>query len=254
MFPSPLNLSKPGLFITATDTGVGKTVVTCGIIRSLKQGGYRVGVCKPFASGCELTPEGLVSEDTQALTQVTDFSQSIEVINPIRYVTPLAPAAAAQQEGCSPDYNRLVYSLNTIDSTNDAVLVEGVGGLLVPLDDNHTVLDLIKVLRYPVVVVTRNSLGTLNHTAMTVRILRDAGCRVLGLIVNEYSASLDGRSDPSVTSNGHWLEHMNETPILATIPLCPSSTVVPHKKLIPKAILDAIDDVYWPGLLGLPQG
>lgn len=295
MFSSLPRLTKPGLFITATDTGVGKTVATCAIAAALrKQGARRVGVCKPFASGCRKEREGLVSEDAEALAHFADCRAMLDVINPIRYAKPLAPAVAAELAGQPPDVEELGRCLSLLDREHDVMLIEGVGGLLVPLSPSKpkvTVLDLIQAIGYPVVIVTRAGLGTLNHTAMTVRLLRDAGCDVAGLVVNGYvpdpgdpmmvnlsaadvkhlrlsathkksedsssfSPSDTLRADPqdeSMMTNRRWLQRMNSADVLATLPLLEPSLVAPQRGVIPEAILDAAALTQWLDVVGESQ-
>jgi dethiobiotin synthetase len=272
-------LTKPGLFITATDTGVGKTVVTCAVawqLRAESRGGRdtRVGVCKPFATGCRRDREGLVSTDAEALAHFADCRQTLNVINPVRYLPPLAPAAAAEATGQPVDFDAVARSLSLLDAANDVLLIEGIGGLLVPLaprlhdrrrdpggglPDFLTVLDLAVALGYPVLVVARAGLGTLSHTAMTVALLRHAGCRIAGIVVNGYVADPTAAptSDPngpdtSMGSNRAWLERMNGVPILGTIPACPPAQVAPELGRIPPAILDALAVTYWPDVLAPP--
>ncbi len=251
MFSPPPKLCKPGLFITGTDTGVGKTAITCAIALSLKRAGLAVGMSKPIASGCELVAGELVSDDAQALAHFAGGGLSLDVINPIRYAPPLAPAVASQLTDDPPAYDRLAHSLETLDRSCDALLIEGVGGLLVPLDDRHTVLDLIVALGYPVVVVTRAGLGTLNHTAMTVRLLRQAGARPAGLVVNGYSHDT-AEQDASMATNPQWLERMNQTPVLATVPACPGDSVNPGLGSLPRAITEAVDQTDWTRYLAPP--
>lgn len=251
MFDRPLKLSRPGLFITGTDTGVGKTVITASIAASLRQRGQRVGVCKPMATGCRREREGLVNEDAEALAHFADCRASLDVINPVRYVLPLAPAVAAEQAGEPIDFDAIARSLELLDRTHDGLLIEGVGGLLVPIDDRDprvTVLDLIKVLGFPVVVVTRATLGTLNHTAMTIRLLKEAGCRVAGLVINGYDADAgrDGHvADISMRTNRAWMEKMNRVTTLAFVPRVPEASVQPHKGIIDGAVLDAVHQTNW---------
>lgn len=250
MFIAPLSLDKPGLFVTATDTGVGKTVITCAIAWALRKQGLAVGVCKPFASGCRQEREGLVNDDALALAHFADCRQPLDVICPIRFAQPLAPAVAAQLAGAPPDYSLLARSLERLNAAHDVLLIEGVGGLLVPLDEKHTVLDLVAALGYPVVVVTRAGLGTLNHTAMTVTLLRQAGCEVAGLVVNGYESDPACHEDPSMATNSDWLTKMNRTPILATVAACPPDQVDAGRGRIPEAILEAVGRVDWPDRLG----
>lgn len=245
-------LRKPGLFVTATDTGVGKTVVTCAIALHLRRAGLRVGVCKPFASGCRRDREGLVSEDAEAIAHFADCRQPLDVINPIRYAQPVAPAVAAEQTGVGPDWEALARSLRVLDGSSDVMLVEGVGGLLVPLDERTTVLDLIRSLGYPVLIVARATLGTLNHTAMTVKLLRDAGCAVAGIAVNGYEPDARDQTDASMATNRQWLTWLTGAAILATVPRCPPEEVAPQCGKIPGAILDAVGVTYWPDVLAVP--
>ena len=306
MLPRRPRLTRPGLFVTATDTAVGKTVAACAIAWRLRRGGAAVGVCKPLATGCRREREGLVSEDAEALAHFADCRQPLDTINPIRYARALSPAAAAEIEDRAPDFDALVRSLEQLDDAGDYLVIEGVGGLMVPLDaarPNVTVLDLAAELGYPVAVVCRAGLGTLNHTAMTVRLLREAGCDVAGLIINGYvpdpgeplaeavkQADAAGAShgpprpasrrwrgsakggkgatgvaadapppslgadprDLSMISNRIWLQRMNRTAILATIPALPAAAVAPHKGVIPEAVLDAVGLTYWPDVLKPP--
>ncbi len=256
VFDRPPNLTKPGLFVTATDTEVGKTVITCAIAALLRRAGLTVGVSKPLASGCRRDREGLVSEDAEALAHFADCRQPLDVIHPLRYVAPLAPAVAAELTGEAPDWSLLADRLERLDAASDAMLIEGIGGLLVPIDPadaQRTVLDLIVALGYPVVVVTRANLGTLNHTAMTVRLLREAGCKVAGLVVNGYPADPSTQSDESVATNRQWLAKMTRVPVLATVPRCEPNQVKVHKGVMPYAIIDAVGMSYWPDLVGVPD-
>jgi dethiobiotin synthetase len=256
VFPTP-RLTKPGLFITATDTEVGKTVTACAIAHALHRNGLRVGVCKPFATGCRKDREGLVSEDAEALAHFADCRQPLDVINPIRYAAPLAPAVAAEAAGTPPDFDALHRALRILDESHDCLIIEGVGGLLVPIDPADaqvTVLDLIKALGLPAVVVTRATLGTLNQTTMTVRLLKQARCRVAGIVINGYEpdeGSPDAVRDPSLATNRQWLAKMTRVPILATIPRCKGGEVMPHKAKLPGAVIDAVGVTYWPEVMGM---
>jgi len=168
----PLNLSKPGLFITGTDTDVGKTVVSCAIARAwVKQikrgtpetnpvsGGGGLGVFKPMASGCDWKEDEWVNADAVALKRASGCLNPFGEINPVRFEKPLAPAVAAEGEGRAMDWQAVADGLMRLDQSNEAVLVEGVGGLLVPLDPSDpfvTCLDLIRWMNYPVVIVARS--------------------------------------------------------------------------------------------------
>jgi dethiobiotin synthetase len=242
-----LQHSKPGLFITGTDTGIGKTVVTCAIAAVLRQRGLTVGVCKPIATGCRHDRLGLVSEDAEALAHFSDCRLPLATINPIRYHAALAPAVAAERQSPEGDEAALAESLRQIDRVSDVVLVEGVGGLLVPTDRHRTVLDLITTLGYPVVVVTHARLGTLNHTAMTCRIIRQAGLRLAGLVINRYCIDTANLAE---ATNPRWLARQNDTIVLATLPDAPE--IAPARAVMPPEILDAVALTDWQAICRPP--
>lgn len=212
---------KPGLFITATDTNVGKTVITCAIADILVRLRRRVGVCKPFATGARTEREGLVSDDAQALAYFAQFDPAIgglPLVSPILERLPLAPAVAMERSGHALDPAPIRRSLAAMENGCDIILMEGVGGVMVPIDPNdpqRTVLDLIREADYPVIIVCRADLGTLNHTALTVEALRRANCRIAGIVMNFYNHD---DPDPAMQSNRDWLSRMNRLPILATVP------------------------------------
>ena len=248
----------PGLFITGTDTGVGKTVITCVIAAALRRQlpGIKLGVSKPFASGCRKDREGLVNEDAEALAHFADCRQPLPVINPIRFTAPLAPAMAAQEAGESVDWQALSRSLQVLQRESDAVLIEGVGGLMVPLDPTRprlTVRDLIVAIGYPVVIVARAGLGTLNHTAMTAAILRQSGCDIAGLVINGYVADPALTDDPSIAGNRTWLERLTGLRTLAVVPQVDPIGAQPEHGRLDPAILEAVEMTYWPDTLDLPR-
>jgi len=254
MWNAPLTLRSPGLFITSTDTGVGKTVVTCAIAAALRRvkADLRVGVSKPISCGCRHDREGLVHEDAEALAHFADCRLPLSAINPIRFAAPLAPAVAAQQSNEPMDWNELRRQLLQMDQASDVMLVEGAGGLLVPIDPDdaqRTILDLALTIGYPTIVVARSVLGTLNHTAMTVRLLRDAGLHVAGVVMNGYNAE---DRDPSVATNRLWIEKQCKCPVLTIVPQCAEVNVRPHKAVIDAAVLDAVAQVDWHRLAARP--
>jgi len=242
MWHHPPTLRRPGLFVTGTDTGVGKTVATCAIAVALRRAGARPGVCKPFATGCRREREGLVSDDAEALAHFADCRLPLDVINPVRFAAPLAPAVAAEQARRPIDWGAVAQSLTRIDAASDVTLVEGVGGVMVPIDGNMTVLDLARAIGYPAVIVARSALGTLNHTAMTARLLRDAGVRIAGVVMNAYDAD---SPDVSMASNRRWIARLCDCPVLAVLPRCDEANVRPWDATIDPAILDATATIDW---------
>jgi dethiobiotin synthetase len=162
-------VSVPGLFITGTDTGVGKTYVAALIARWLAASGRRVGVYKPAASGCVRDDQGrLVSDDAVALWEAAGRPGDLEHVCPQCFVAPLAPHLAARAEGREIDAGLLRTGLDYWRSRCEIVLVEGAGGLMSPLGDEEYVADLAGDLGFPLIVVSRNILGTINATLQTL--------------------------------------------------------------------------------------
>lgn len=251
-------LRCPGLFVTGTDTGVGKTLATCAVAAALRgqRPGARVGVCKPMASGCRRDREGLVSEDAEALAHFADCRLPLDVVCPVRFAPPLSPAAAAEAAGVDTDFDAIADALHRLDAASDVLLVEGVGGLLVPLDAKGkcSVLDLMREVGYPAVIVARSGLGTVNHTALTARVLRDAGLPVAGVVMNFYPTdeAATAAADPSITGNRRWIEKVTGLPVLAMLPLAPAAAAQPERGLIADDILAAAAACDWWSLAQRP--
>ena len=248
--PPAIRFNTPGLFVTGTDTEVGKTVISCAIAWALRQqrGGAKVAVCKPMATGCEKRREGLVNADAEALAHFSDCRLPLDVINPIRFREPLAPAVAAKQLGQSTPWWVFEDAARQIDAYGDALVVEGAGGVMVPLDADDPELTWLDTgcFGLPAVVVARAGLGTLNHTAMTVKLLRDAGIKVAGVVINGYepdeAAAMS--ADPSLPGNPRWIEQMTGAKVLALVPRLPGG-VTPSEGKIAPALLDAVAAVDW---------
>lgn len=236
----PIPLRCSGLFVTATDTDVGKTLVTCGIAALLRRTGLRVGVAKPFASGCRLERDTLVSPDAEALAHFADTPEPLAVVNPIRYRQPIAPAVAAEAARRPVDEAAMAEAMVRVDGGAEVMLVEGAGGILCPIDRQRTMLELAVAVGYPVLVVTRPDLGTLNHTALTCRAIRQAGLKVAGLVINRYDPD---SADASVATNPTWLSRMNRADVLATVPEAPGAA--PERGELPPAVVEALDVVDW---------
>jgi len=186
-----LNLNLPkknGLFITGTDTGVGKSLISGGIAAVLRGQGLKVGVFKPIASGCRHDREGLVSDDTEFLALCADADYPLSVITPVVYKTPAAPVTCAAVEGYPVDFEAIATAYRYLCETCDVVLVEGIGGAMVPITETETILDLAVAFDLPTVIVARPNLGTINHSLLTIEAVRNAGLPVAGLVVSGYNA------------------------------------------------------------------
>jgi dethiobiotin synthetase len=158
----------PGLFITGTDTGVGKTHVACRIAAWLARAGYRVGVYKPAASGCTVQDGHLVADDAVQLWQAAGRPGDLDQVCPQRFLAPLAPPLAARAEGRRIDADLLRSGLEVWKHRSDIVLVEGAGGLMSPLGDEDYVADLAFDCGFPLIVVAPNVLGVINQTLQTL--------------------------------------------------------------------------------------
>jgi dethiobiotin synthetase len=194
-----------GLFVTGTDTGVGKTVVSCGLARLLKQAGQRVGVMKPIATGDQ--------KDAQALKAASGSKEPISLINPLFFKQPLAPHVAATLEKRVVDLETVYKTFWTLSKACDVMIVEGVGGVKVPLGSSTYVLDLISALRLPALIVARAGLGTLNHTLLTIDALERAKIPIAGVILNGDT----GRS-PAEKTNVEALREQTVYEIMGTLP------------------------------------
>jgi dethiobiotin synthetase len=228
----------PGLFVTATDTEVGKTVIAAAIANYFLRQGAAVAVSKPVATGCVHRREGLVSEDAEFLASCADARFPLDLICPQRYREPLAPAVAADRAKETLDWQAIDRSLQLMCRRSDVMVVEGVGGILVPLDKQHTTLDLAMWLDLPAVIVARPSLGTINHTLLTIEALRRANVPIAGVVINRYPA--DTPSTVEETSP-RYIEKFGRVPILAIVPNEPGLKHPP----LPGSITSAVDMVDW---------
>jgi dethiobiotin synthetase len=210
-----------GLFITGTDTGVGKTRVTAVLAVALRQYGLRVGVMKPVETGCVEEDGQLLAQDSFFLRQISGCTALPEIVTPYMFREPLAPAIAAQHEGQEIDLDHIARCYEKLAAEHDIVLVEGAGGLLVPLTRQESFLDLATRLDFPILVVARNILGTINHTALTVTVASQC-CRVIGIVLNTIAAEVQ---DASQTSNAEALQVWGGAPLVGQVPYVSEITV-----------------------------
>lgn len=220
-----------GVFVTATDTGAGKTLVSCAIIRALRRTGRRVAGMKPVASGCEQTARGLTSEDASQLAAASGLAVPIDLVNPYRFAPAIAPHVAAAQAGVRVDLQRIETAYRALCRLADWVVVEGVGGLRVPLNAEEDVADLARRLNLPVVLVVGMRLGCLNHALLTAEAIDRRGLPWCGWIANHV--------DPQMAvpdANADAIEQRLRVPLLARIPWLASpeaDTVADHFALPP---------------------
>jgi dethiobiotin synthetase len=236
-----------GVFVTATDTEVGKTVIAGAIARSLNNDGVRTEVFKPAASGCSRSGGELVSEDAEFLAACADSARPLNEIAPLRYAPALAPNVAAQRSGQEVDIEAMLASYRRLEGQCDAVVVEGVGGLMCPISDDLWVIHLAVMMALPVVIVARPGLGTINHTLLTIHAARSAGLHVAGVIINRYQIDPNQNDGPddeiAMLTNPAQIAEKGEVPILALVPE-DSETSVTNSILGPD-VSYAIDQVDW---------
>ena len=203
-----------GLFITGTDTGVGKTLVACGLAALLKSMGYKVGVMKPAETGCEERDGKLFPQDASYLKEASGCGEPLEKICPYRLRDPLAPSVAAAREGIQIDVSLLERVYGEISSAHDITLVEGAGGLLVPILPSFTYADLARLLKPPILVVAANRLGVINHLLLT---LEHASCRSLSVLGYGFNR-LDAQPSLAADTNREALLSLTAVPCLGEIP------------------------------------
>lgn len=203
-----------GLFVTGTDTGVGKTLVACGLAALLRDSGYRVGVMKPVETGCEERDGRLFPQDAYYLKEASGCEEPLEKICPYSLKEPLAPSIAAERSGVKIDIDQIATLYSELSSTHDVTIVEGAGGLLVPLLPHYTYADLAKLVKLPLLVVAANRLGAINHLLLTLEHASCQGLRVLGYIFNRLSI------EPSLAAhtNRETLLSLTAVPCLGEIP------------------------------------
>ncbi|MRR57430.1 MAG: dethiobiotin synthase [Deltaproteobacteria bacterium] len=207
-------MNTKGIFITGTDTGVGKTVVASALASYLKCRGIRVGVLKPVTSGAVEVDGRLVSEDAELLRMASGCTSPDEDIAPYLLREPLAPSEAASREGVSIRAERILEAFNRVSALHDVTIVEGAGGLLVPLGEGLLVADLAVRLNLPVIIVARPNLGTVNHTLMTCECARSRGIRVMGVVINGQPL----HPGPAEHYASRVIASLSGVPVLAVLP------------------------------------
>lgn len=196
----------PGFFITGTDTGVGKTYVTLYLAELFKKEGLEVGVMKPIACGPQK------DNDAVLLKRKLKSKDPIRLINPIHLSLPLAPYPASLLQKKKLSMAPIFSAFRKLSKRHDCLLVEGIGGALVPIKNDYLVVDLIKDLGLPAVIVARAGLGTINHTLLTVEALRKRKIRISGIVLNGFK-----RKDLSEKTNAEVIEKLTGIPIMVKL-------------------------------------
>ena len=203
-----------GIFITGTDTNVGKTVVSAGLALVLRDRGVRVGVMKPVATGCYGRDERLISQDAAFLMEAAQ-NERPPLTSPARFRNPLSPNVAALLEKKEVDVPFILKSYRQLQKHYDFLIVEGIGGLMVPLKKDYYVANLIRDMGLPIVIVSHAGLGAINHTLLTADAAIIRGLEVRGIIFNRVSVanySLAEITNPKV------IHDLSGIPVLGSLP------------------------------------
>lgn len=193
----------PGLFVTGTDTGVGKTYICALILKELRDSGFKALPFKPVCSGS--------LDDVDLLYEASGGVIEREEITPYYYQSPLAPLAASELEGFALDLEVIKEKASALKSQCDFLLVEGVGGWEVPLAPGLAIPDLARSLGFPILLVVNNRLGALNHTLLTLKAIERDGLNCVGIILNH----IEQERDLATVTNRNMLEKLTEIPVLA---------------------------------------
>ena len=208
-------LKYKGIFVTATDTEIGKTSVAVGLIHFLKELGLNIGVMKPVASGIVKINEAQgISTDVEILVEASNSKDPGEWTNPYCFSTPVVPSLAAKLEGVEVDLSWIVSCFEQIFRRHDLVVVEGAGGVLSPVSEKLLMVDIIKCLQLPAVIVAKASLGAINQTLMTYECLKHRSIDCLGFFLNRYPQL------PTLAerTNAELIGSLSEIPYLGSLP------------------------------------
>jgi dethiobiotin synthetase len=222
-----------GFFVTGTDTGVGKTVVSCTLIRVLRERGLDVGAMKPIETG--VGEEGPL--DAIALREAAGGVDDLEAVCPQRFALPAAPSVAAEAEGRRVDLELVRETHARLARRRDLLVVEGAGGLLVPIDERTTMADLAISLRHPALVVARAALGTINHTLLTLASADARRLPVAGVVISHEA----GRLTPADAANLEALRRALGPRLVGEIPPLAGGETPPAGALDIDALLARLD-------------
>ncbi|MEJ0037237.1 MAG: dethiobiotin synthase [Gammaproteobacteria bacterium] len=211
-----------GVFITGTDTEVGKTVVATAIIRSLVEAGYRIAGMKPIAAGAEATPAGLQNADAAALRAAANVPATYEIVNPYCFKLAASPHIAAANEGISIKLAPIVQAFGQLTRGSDMVVVEGAGGWYAPITDAETMADVAASLDLPVILVVGLRLGCLNHALLTADAIERRGLTCAGWIGNHLRPRFEHAAENLAT-----LEARLSAPLLEVVPFQAPESLTP---------------------------
>jgi dethiobiotin synthetase len=210
-------LKHRGAFIVGTDTGVGKTVVTAALAVNLRRRGIALGVMKPIETGAS-SGDPVIS-DAARLRSSAGVADVLDLVNPCRFSPPLAPLAAARQAGATIGLEKLLAAFADLAGRYPYVLVEGLGGLCVPLTEREDLRDLVRLIGLPVVVVGRAALGGINQAVLTLEALKSRSIPIVALVLNQVCGMGQGPDDPAQRdSTVQLLRERSGVPVVGPLP------------------------------------
>jgi dethiobiotin synthetase len=210
--------STKGIFITGTDTEIGKTVIAGGLAAALSSTGVDVGVMKPIASGGVEQNGEIVSEDAMFLKHAAQVDDPLALINPVCLRHPLSPSVAAEIEGVSIDFQQIDAAFEQLCQIHEFIIVEGVGGLAVPIQGDMLIVHLAQRFGLPLLIVARPNLGTINHTLLTVAFARSFNLEIRGIVLNGLRHESSGLAE---ATNPKEIARVTHLPILGVVPFDP---------------------------------
>ncbi len=205
---------RNGIFVTGTDTEIGKTIVAAGLVAALRREGADVGAMKPIASGGIEHGGRVASEDALVLLEAAGTDDPMDLVNPVCLSLPLAPTIAAEREGRPIDIGVVDRAWEKLRAAHDCVVVEGVGGAAVPITEELLAIDLAVRWALPVLIVGRPGLGTINHCMLTVDFVRHRGCEIIGVVFCDATGEPKGMAE---ATNADAVQRFAGVPVLGEV-------------------------------------
>ena len=212
------------IFITGTDTDVGKTYITAGLAVTLRKMGVDIGVMKPFAAG-NAQKNGFKSEDVEILSKAAQVNDSENLVNPQFFPIPASPYTAWKKLKIKPKIPTILKSFKKLSNLHEMLLIEGMGGVMTPILKDYYITNLIKEMKIPTIIVTRSKVGTVNHTIMTVKFCEKFKIPIKGIIINNFDKGypvkqlkkdLEGLTGVKVLGSIPFLKNLSDTSLYRT--------------------------------------
>jgi dethiobiotin synthetase len=203
-----------GVFVTGTDTGIGKTTIACGLAWILRKKGINVGIMKPFATGDKLYSRKFKSKDTAMLAEAANICDADNLLNPSFFPIAASPLMASDILKASIRKDEVLNSFDTLQTKYDFTIVEGIGGIMVPITRNQMLGHFAKMMGLPLIIVSQSRVGSINHILLTIKAAKDFGLELYGIIFNKMpkNASLVEKKTPE------YVHHLTNIPIISIIP------------------------------------